>query len=143
LDVDESVTLNPTALLDWFSAMIWTTAKVLAGTAVGTHAMMELAFQLTIVAVRPPIATVPGDTPKFEPVMVTSVPDGPVEGVKPAMTGAAGGRTVTEQLALYVPTVTRIGAGLLLPPFVVVTTRLPVVAPTGIESKIFEPSALV
>jgi len=88
------------------------------------------------------MATVSADTPKFEPVMVTSVPDGPVEGVKPAMTGAAGGRTVTEQFALKVPAVTTRGAELLLPTLVL-TMRLPVVAPTGIESNILIPSELV
>jgi hypothetical protein len=68
---------------------IKTGANVLAETALGTQAMIELGFQLTIVAGIPPITTVPGDVPNLWPMMVISVPCGPVEGVRPVMT--AGG----------------------------------------------------
>ncbi len=98
---------------------VTTTFPVVAPT--GTAATMLVALQLVGVAPVPLKLTVlvPGDTPKFAPVIVTEVPAGPEVGVRLAMLGAEAETEVTVNPIPLLAT----------PP--TVTTTFPVVAPAG------------
>jgi hypothetical protein len=77
--------------------------------------MMLVALQLVGVAAVPLNAMVPGEAPKFEPLIVTEVPTGPEFGLRLVMLGAEA--TVKSTPLLGTP-----------PTF---TSTFPVVAPAG------------
>lgn len=106
-------TLNAIPLLTW-PLTVTITFPVVA--VAGTTAVMMLSFQLVVAAVTPLKATVfgPCSNPKFEPLMVTAEPAGPIFGDKLVMVGAS---TVKRAPVLAVP--------------FTVTTTFPVPAPNG------------
>src|SRR5260370_20577973 len=97
--------------------------------AVGTGTTILVSLQLVGVAGIPlnPTVLVPCVAPKFNPVMVTEVPAGPIFGLRPVRTGAFVTVKATPLLAS--------------PP--TVTTTFPVVAPRGTSAVIFVALQLV
>jgi hypothetical protein len=115
---EADVTVNPIPLLAT-PPTVTTTFPVV--TPAGTAATMLVALQLVGVAAVPLKLTVllPGDTPKFAPVIVTEVPTGPEFGLRLVILGAEPEAEVTVNATPLLAT----------PP--TVTTTFPVVAPAG------------